>query len=128
MENDSTMKTVTLTKPQYDDIVYPAVALHSPGDTIALLRICDAVMTKLEDAGQRGRILDKSQWGIGVDKAPPPLYKLNGIAHDFEFENAEAEWLVQKLIDLLPTTQGRLMRDALPIIDALEAPDKKEKN
>lgn len=119
--------TITITKLQYDEIVYPAVALHSAGKTIASLRLCDSIMTKLEAAGMRGRPLDKSLWGAGVEKAPMALYKLNGVAAEFEFEETEASFLLEKIVDLLPGTQGRLMRAALPVIDALEATDAKEK-
>jgi hypothetical protein len=119
--NGVVMKTVVVTKMQYDEILYPAIATQSVGETVAELRMCDAVLNKLEAHGKRDKPLDKSLWAPGAESGPPPLFKLQDITVELEFEDAEADFVIAKLITLLPNTQGRLVRAALPIIDALEA-------
>ena len=118
------MKKVTIIKPDFDDLVYPAIALAVHGETVAELRMCDTVLKKLEAYASRGKPQDRSTFEPGQTKAAPALFELRGVSAEFDFEDAEAEYVAEKLLGLLPQIQGRRARALLPIVEALQADDK----
>lgn len=114
------MKRAIITKEDYDDLVYAAVALAVHEKTAGALRMCDHVLTLLEAQGRELPPADSSLWAMGQTKAPPPLFVMRGSSFAFEFEDAHAEYLVGKLIDLAERMEGRFTRRLPAIINQLE--------
>ena len=112
------MKKIVINKREYDKFVYPtiALALHK---TVRELRMNNKVLKKLEVEGieistkptpEEARI-------IGSDV---PMLELKTKSAVFNFEDNEAEYLHEKLENLLPRVQGRILRFLLPIFAALQ--------
>ena len=116
------MKKVEIFKPEFDDLVYPAVALALHSEDIAQLRINDRVLTKLEAKGVENSIPPTEEESKVVGKLIP-LFVLKGKKATFEFEDTEAAYLVEKLKGLLPKVHGRVLRPLLPIFTALKKED-----
>jgi len=118
------MKTITVTRADYNDLVYPVVAVCTHDD-VASLRIADKILTKLEEAGKPDPVPARKEvckaCGAPPLQAAPPLYKMEGISAEFELEDAEATFLHEKLTELTKTITGNRMRTVLPVIAALEA-------
>lgn len=100
------MKKVEVTKKEYADIVYLAVATSSAKD-IKELRLTSKVLDKLEAQAVEG--------DDGVSSV------LKGEQATFLFEDAEADFLKNKIEETFPKLQAWAARKALPIIDQLEA-------
>lgn len=114
------MRKVTLSKRDYDDVVYAAVATDSP-DTIKALTVCDDVLKKLESVGEEQAETGPDGMG-GISEVD--TFKMTELAANIEFENAEADYLHDRLITVLKQLQARRTRHLLPLIEALNTKEK----
>jgi len=97
------VRTVTLTKTEYNEIVYPLVALL-PSQSDAELRVAIAVLNKLEAVGA-----PNAESGTN-----PPLFVLMDDEAELRFEDAEAEHITRRLTEgmkRLQTFKARAIPD-----------------
>lgn len=99
------MKTVEIDSEQFEQIIYVAVAT-TQADDVAQLRMTSKVLDKLE--------------GQAVAKPDDQGYKLINDRVTFEFEDAEASFILKRISDMIPQLQGWAARRILPVIDQLE--------
>ena len=108
------MRNLVLTQVEYEDLVYPSVAVFSASE-VKDLRTVVKVLDKLEAAGEAperkgGRFVDPNN----------VIYKMNGISAMFHFEDAEAEFLIERLEAFMQRIQAWQSRGLLRIIDQLK--------
>ncbi len=122
------MKQVKMRKDDYDDLVYPGIAL-ARNTTETDLRTQNFVLLKLEAEGHsipaermQPVLCDRCQTLMMHEpkKRPPALYEMNGLIAEFLFEDPEAAYMVEKLTNHLPNVAGNLARRLIPILDALQ--------
>lgn len=117
------MKTLTVTKADYDEIVYPLVALDAVKEP-AKLRVALGVLEKLEAAGERqDKGPTKCPHCSGVVEAAKAvaMYRLNDLSADFEFEDAEAEFVAERLKAGIPRLAASRARTIPGLLDMLGA-------
>lgn len=123
------MKQVLILKADYDALVYPAIAVASNEGGLPELRTQSKILDKLEAqgkplpaAGLEAVLCQncRAQFMSEPLNRPPPLFELDGISFKFEFEDAEAAYIATKLHESIKTVQGRVARNLIPIVDALE--------
>ena len=119
------MKTVKIRKDDYDDFVYPAVALDLP-KSVKDLRMADKVLAKLETVGVQGEPKETKDQQSGEMITPVPFYTMEGVAAEVDFEDAEATYLHGILAQAVTRIQTRRSRGILPILDALKPPNPDE--
>lgn len=116
------MREVVIYKKEFDNLVYPAVALALHQADVKELRMNDKVSVKLE--AEASETSDPpSDEEVRIIGSLIPMFELNGDKATFSFEDSEAEYLVNKLKDLLPKIHGRILRPLLPIFAALRKPE-----
>jgi len=104
------MKTLKVTKGEYDDFLYPAVAANTAKD-LQELRLASRVLDILESKGVHpGRVNGKpveTGFKLKVDEAV------------FELEDHQAELVAGRLEACIPNMQAWRAREVLPLIDQL---------
>ena len=122
------MKQVILERDDYDDLLYPGIALAT-NTTETDLRTQNSILIKLEAKGRpipadrvQPVLCDRCQTVTTHEprKRPPDLYHMDGGTADFLFEDAEATYISEKLTEHLPRVPGNLARRLIPILDALK--------
>lgn len=103
------MKTVSITKRDYDEVVYPCVACFQAENT-ARLRLADRLLTKLEEGCARDP-KDRTGW---------PMYVMQRPMQEFELEEDEAALLLERIVSAVKEVDARRTRALLPVISALE--------
>lgn len=106
------MKTLRLSKPDYDDLVYPAMAANTAQD-LQELRIAAKVLDKLE---QHGEAAKREAGRLAAYRAKSP-------ALEIKLEDREAELVAQRLEEIAKRLQDWQAREVLPLIDQLKAGD-----
>lgn len=102
------MKTLRITKRDYDDLVYPAVAANTAKD-IQELRIASKVLDKLEQHGRPAK----------MEAGRPAAYRAESPALELELEDREAELVAVRLVQLAGRLQDWQAREVLPLVDML---------
>lgn len=107
------MLTVTIAARDFAEIVYPAVAGDTP-DTVGKLKLVIGLMTKLE--------ADTTVSEFQADGVSGTVRTyLDGVdSLEFELEDAEAEYLHERLVTILPQLAVARSRHLLPILSALK--------
>jgi len=105
------MVRLTVTKPDFDELVYPAVALVRAAD-VATLRLMLSVLCELEEA---------------AEPVPPRpgevrMYQLRSEEYTFEFEAHVAELVARALEDAVPMVAASRAR-AIPALLAQLRPE-----
>lgn len=103
------MKTLTVSKADYDEILYPLVALKASEDD-ATLRLAFRVLDKLEDVGEPHE-----------NPGGPSMYRLSDLSATFELEEDEAKFVATRLRAGIPQLATTRARAIVPMLDALEA-------
>ena len=120
----SKMKEVTINAEQYEQVVYMAVAT-TPSDDMKQLRLASKVLDKLEAAGVRkpgDKILcPNCRVDITQLTGSKGGFKLMAEQETFEFEDAEAEFVVKRIETTIPKLQTWAARSVLSVVDQLEA-------
>lgn len=98
------MKTVVISAEAFDSIVYLACAT-TPAKDIADLRVTSKVLDKLEEK---------------AIKTPELGFKMVEPSEAFEFEDAEAAFVLQRIEDTIPQLQAWAAVKVLPVIDQLQ--------
>jgi hypothetical protein len=93
-----------MTSDQYEGIVYLSVATAA-ADDVSQLRLASKVLDKLEK--------------IGVRKPDDAGYRLIDETATVRFEDAEAEFVLQRIEQMIPNLQVWMARGALTLIDQL---------
>ncbi len=106
------MIEVTMTREVYKEIVYLACATATNLDT-PKLRQLNEVLDILEAKGE-------------PIAGQPAGYTLRREEDTFEFENAEAKFVLERIEEYIPNMQGWAARKALSVIDQLKADPKKK--
>ncbi len=117
------MRTLTIDKYCFDVILYPAIGTATHGETVAEVVMCAAVLTKLQVGTIEGPTQAASTFQEGQLFAPPPMRLLEGNEATYEFEDGQADYVVQKLLAVLPNLQGRQAVLMVPILRALSPPN-----
>ena len=102
------MKTLTISKADFDEILYPLIALDPVSDRSAL-RICLNVLGKLEAKAKLGP----------ETNGTPRLWVLKEETTDLELEDAEAEFVVARLEAGIPRLAATRARAIEPMLTAL---------
>ena len=111
------MRKITINKADYDDIVYAAVAMDTP-KTTKEVQVCSDVLAKLEEVGhEMAESVVNPATGETVENE---TFKMNDVATVIEFENAEADYMSKRLVEVLPQIQARRSRKMLPLLEELE--------
>jgi hypothetical protein len=111
------VKKLRVTKVEYDEFLYPAVAACRDED-LAQLRLTNKVLDLLEARGVSPEMEN------GVPKnGGQPWYKLNSPAVEIELEDVQAAHVVSRLKQVIPTLQAWRARQILPLIDQLTKED-----
>jgi hypothetical protein len=98
------MKTVTVTADQYEQILYLACATASV-ENIQELRMTNKVLDKLES--------------VGLKKPQDQGFKLIDATATLQFEDAEAEYVIARIENVIPNLQAWKARECLAIVDQL---------
>lgn len=102
------MRTLKLSKRDYDDFVYPACAANTAKD-LQELRIVCRILDKLEEHGRPSR----------QEAGRDAVYVATSPAMQIEFEDAQAEIVASRLEQLAKRLQDWQGREIVPLIDQL---------
>lgn len=107
------MRQLIVDKEQYDDFLYPAVAVKQP-PSILELRLQMKVLDKLEAVGTP---TEKTKEG-----SPSRMtgYVLSADTVTFDFEDNEADLVVRCLEAQIPQLMGFRSRHLVPLIEQLQ--------
>lgn len=111
------MKKLRVTKTEYDEFLYPAVAACRDED-LSQLRLTNKVLDLLEAHGMPPEMEN------GVPKnGGQPWYKLRSPVVEIELEDVQAAHVSKRLQQVIPTLQAWRARQILPLIDQLKKED-----
>lgn len=111
------MKELTVSKVEFDDFVYPAIAAARDAN-IKELRLSNDILNKLEKQSEKESLKDRCPM---CGNPAVFAYKLIEIEAIFNLENAEADHLLGRLQQMIPNIQSWRAREMLPIINQLKA-------
>ena len=117
------MKKLKVNAAEFENLLYPAMAI-SVTENAEDMRTTIKILDKLE---KKGELQPRDKTGVMADPTKA-MCILNGgaIGANFSFEDAEAKYLVDRLVDHMKKIQAWQGRDIIPMIDQLEK-DIKEK-
>ena len=104
------MKKVTISAEMFRGVIWPVVAFGNAEGGIAELRTGVRVLNKLEEPAEKIQTSESLEWRLPSDC----------LAHEFEFEDEEAEFLAKTIeasVSKLPMFQAA---ELLPILDDLQ--------
>ena len=111
------MRIVTITKSDYDEVVYGAISSDSPNN-MKDLRIADAVLVQLEEHGTpKDEKITDSLTGQTVEVE---LWKMNEMSVELNLEDAHADYMHTRLLAVFPQLPVRRTRHLIPLMEALE--------
>ncbi len=125
------MKQVNITKQGFDFCLYPAIA-NLAVDNVAEIRTAGKVLEKLIIVGkevpapkvQQGLCEQcNTQFTRTQTRKIPSSYELEGPGTTLEFEDSEAEFVIQQITAILPGLAAVIAVSVVPMIDQLEKKD-----
>lgn len=111
------MPRVTIQKTDYDEIVWPAVALRVMGEGEDPA-VADTLLTKLEGVGAPAEL--ESEGEEALPPAEDTAYVMAADSDDLDLTDAEAELLAARLAGERRRHTTRRMRALLPLMQPLE--------
>lgn len=109
------MKTLKVTKLEYDEFLYPAVASAQDPDYKSA-KLTEKVLAILE----KDQIAPKLNSNGLPSDGRQPWFRLTAPSAEFQLEDAHAEHILKSLEAALPTLQRWRARQMLGLIDQLK--------
>tara|TARA_R110000824_G_scaffold287258_1_gene475358 strand:+ start:234 stop:542 length:309 start_codon:yes stop_codon:yes gene_type:complete len=100
------MRTIEISAEQFEQVVYLACATATAED-VQQLRLSSKVLDKLESKA--------------LEKPDGQGFKLMNDIELFEFEDTEADFVLKRIEEMIPSLQTWASRKILPVIDQLTA-------
>tara|TARA_R110000824_G_C15018138_1_gene658090 strand:+ start:438 stop:740 length:303 start_codon:yes stop_codon:yes gene_type:complete len=98
------MKTIDVNAEQFEQVLYLACATATAED-VQQLRLSSKVLDKLE--------------AKSLEKPDGQGFKLMNETEQFELEDTEAEFVLKRIEEMIPSLQTWASRKILPVIDQL---------